>query len=67
MADPSGSSEPLTYKEAYDAVRSAVKSYPLIAVRMQLDRIIGPARTEAQWGAVDALTDLLTATTGPQT
>ena len=59
MTDRPGLSQPLTYREAYDAARRAVGNYPLVAVRMQLDRMASSAQTEAQWGAVDALCDLL--------
>jgi hypothetical protein len=59
MTDHPSLSKPLTYREAYDAARTAVENYPLIAIRMQLDRMAGSAQTEAQWGAVDALSDLL--------
>jgi hypothetical protein len=59
MTDHPGLSTPMTYREAYDAARAAVENYPLIAIRMQLDRMVGSAQTEAQWGAVDALSDLL--------
>ena len=58
MTDP-GLSQPQTYREAYDAARTAVENYPYIAIRMQLDRMAASAQTEAQWGAVDALADLL--------
>ena len=58
MAGP-GLSKPLTYREAYDAARAAVENYPHVAIRMQLDRMARSAQTEAQWGAVDALSDLL--------
>ena len=61
MTDP-GLSKPLTYREAYDAARTAVENYPQVAIRMQLDRLTSVARTEAQWGAVDALSDLLRGT-----
>ena len=59
MTDQPGLAKPLTYREAYDAARTAVEKYPRVAIRMQLDRMAGSAQTEAQWGAVDALSDLL--------
>lgn len=51
--------KPPTYLDAYRMARAAVENYPRAAIRMQLDRMVGSAVTEAQWGVVDALSDLL--------
>ena len=60
MADSGrGATAPDGYRTGYDAAWTAVENYPLRAIRMQLERMAGTAVTEAQWGAVDALSDLV--------
>jgi hypothetical protein len=56
---PTNRPDPNAYQTAYDNARAAVINYPRGAIRMQLGRLAATARTEAQWGFVDALADLL--------
>ena len=48
-----------SYQASYAAARTAVENYPLRAIEVQLKRLARTAATEAQWGAVDALADLV--------